>query len=220
MSDCRIYVACLASYNNGRLYGKWIDADQDADAINEEIRLLLKGSPYPNVTRQDWECDDGHKFTRDVSPYQSEPTECPHCASTEIEKDGAPYPSAEEYAIHDSEGFHGLIGEYTGIAEVVQIAEALEEHGEKYAGLRSYGLDHDEAISKLEDDYCGEYDSLEDWAEQTLEDQGFFREIHKSMRQTIENYFDFAAYGRDCEMSGDIMTIEGEGRKIHVFNNH
>lgn len=32
MSDNRIYVACLASYNNGVLHGKWIDATADARA--------------------------------------------------------------------------------------------------------------------------------------------------------------------------------------------
>ena len=31
-SNPRIYVACLAAYNNGYLHGVWIDADQDADA--------------------------------------------------------------------------------------------------------------------------------------------------------------------------------------------
>lgn len=30
-SDIRIYVACLAAYNNGILHGAWIDADQDVD---------------------------------------------------------------------------------------------------------------------------------------------------------------------------------------------
>lgn len=217
MTDCRIYVACLASYNSGRLYGKWIDADQDADAINEEIRLLLKGSPYPNVTRQDWECDDGHKFTHDVSPYQSEPTECPHCASTEIEKDGAPYPSAEEYAIHDSEGFGNLIGEYTPISEVVQIAEALDEHGDKYRAIRSYGFDHDEALEAIEDQYEGEYDSLEDWAEERLTEQGLFNDLPDD--SPLRQYFDFERYAHDMDVGGEIIDIAMNGT-LHIFRSH
>ena len=32
-SNPRIYVACLAAYNNGYLHGAWIDADQGADEI-------------------------------------------------------------------------------------------------------------------------------------------------------------------------------------------
>ena len=46
-SDIRIYVACLAAYNNGILHGKWIDAHQDEIAIFDEINLMLKSSPIP-----------------------------------------------------------------------------------------------------------------------------------------------------------------------------
>ncbi len=41
----RIYAACLASYNNGDLYGAWVDCDQDAEGINKEIKAMLKLSP-------------------------------------------------------------------------------------------------------------------------------------------------------------------------------
>ena len=44
-SGPRIYVACLAAYNQGDLHGAWIDADQDEDAIHEEIRAMLAASP-------------------------------------------------------------------------------------------------------------------------------------------------------------------------------
>lgn len=38
----KIYVACLAAYNNGILHGRWIDADQDADEIRAGIAEMLK----------------------------------------------------------------------------------------------------------------------------------------------------------------------------------
>ena len=41
----RIYVACLAAYNNGRLHGSWINADQSADEITREIGAMLSRSP-------------------------------------------------------------------------------------------------------------------------------------------------------------------------------
>lgn len=44
-SDIQIYVACLASYNNGILHGGWIDACQDADDIRYAIHDILKTSP-------------------------------------------------------------------------------------------------------------------------------------------------------------------------------
>lgn len=45
----KIYVACLAAYNNGILHGRWIDADQDADAIRDDIAEMLKASPVTDA---------------------------------------------------------------------------------------------------------------------------------------------------------------------------
>ncbi len=46
--DCpRIYVACLAAYNGGRLHGKWIDLDEDTDldTLWDKVKEVLKTSP-------------------------------------------------------------------------------------------------------------------------------------------------------------------------------
>ena len=45
----KIYIACLASYNNGTMHGKWIDATSDVDEMQEEVNALLRSSKYPNV---------------------------------------------------------------------------------------------------------------------------------------------------------------------------
>ena len=60
----RIYVACLAAYNNGQLHGAWIDADQSADAIHEEIRAMLASSPTPGA--EEWAIHDYERFARDM----------------------------------------------------------------------------------------------------------------------------------------------------------
>jgi antirestriction protein len=48
----RIYVACLSAYNNGKLHGRWVDCNQDADAIAAEIEEMLKNSPEPDA--EEW----------------------------------------------------------------------------------------------------------------------------------------------------------------------
>ena len=84
-SNPRIYVACLAAYNNGHLYGAWIDADQDANEIRDEIAAMLARSPIKG---------------------------------------------AEEYAIHDYEGFEGVpIKEYASIDSVARMGAFIAEHG-------------------------------------------------------------------------------------------
>jgi len=44
----RIYVACLAAYNGGRLHGRWIDATEP-DEVREEVRAMLAASPEPDA---------------------------------------------------------------------------------------------------------------------------------------------------------------------------
>jgi antirestriction protein len=82
----RIYVACLAAYNNGHLHGSWIEVTDEA-AIWQAVQNMLAASP--------------------------------------IEED------AEEWAIHDYEGFAGAeVGEYFSFANVVELAEYITERGE------------------------------------------------------------------------------------------
>lgn len=45
----KIYVACLASYNNGELFGEWFEATLDPDLIHEEIFNMLAKSPVANA---------------------------------------------------------------------------------------------------------------------------------------------------------------------------
>lgn len=45
----KIYLACLAAYNNGYLHGKWIDAFHGVDYIWEAVKSMLSKSPIPNA---------------------------------------------------------------------------------------------------------------------------------------------------------------------------
>jgi antirestriction protein len=58
----RIYVACLASYNAGKLHGAWIDATQDPEEIHAEIRAMLAESPEPGA--EEWEIHDTDEFEK------------------------------------------------------------------------------------------------------------------------------------------------------------
>ncbi|NMG11500.1 antirestriction protein ArdA [Brasilonema sp. UFV-L1] len=56
MNRIGIYVACLSAYNNGKLHGRWIDCDQDADDIWVEINEMLSNSPEPDT--EEWAIHD------------------------------------------------------------------------------------------------------------------------------------------------------------------
>lgn len=68
MDSPRIYVASLSDYNNGRLHGAWIDADQDADAIRAEIAAMLaSGAPGS----EEWAIHDYEGFCGiELSEYE------------------------------------------------------------------------------------------------------------------------------------------------------
>src|SRR5579864_6443395 len=93
----RIYAACLASYNDGRLFGAWIDcAGKSGDELRIEIDDMLARSPCPNVLRR--KCEHCGHYQTDARPYRENSDECSHCGETLT---GEFSPSAEEWAIHD-----------------------------------------------------------------------------------------------------------------------
>lgn len=66
----RIYVASLSDYNNGWLHGDWINADQEADAIHEQISDMLRRSRSPGS--EEWAIHDFEGFGPvHLSEYES-----------------------------------------------------------------------------------------------------------------------------------------------------
>jgi len=163
----RIYVACLAAYNNGHLHGRWIDAAQDAEDIQSEVSKMLCTSPIPN---------------------------------------------AEEWAIHDYEGFEGAeLAEYSGIAQVVALAAFTAERGKLGAKvLQHFCGDLDNAEAAF-DEYAGQFDSLADFAEELTHNTG------PEIPETFKFYIDWGAMARDMELNGDVFTIELGFDQVHVF---
>jgi antirestriction protein len=166
----KIYVACLSSYNGGRLHGAWIDCDQDSDEIMAEIKAMLSRSPM-----------------------NEEGQEC------------------EEWAIHSYEGFLGVeISEHEGIDRVVEIAQALEEHGEAMAAfLEHYSF---EDIDDFEERYQGSYES-----EQAFTEEHYSELIDKVEQAGLQSiYIDFETLTRDLFISGFTGIREGY-EALHIF---
>ena len=64
----RVYVACLASYNAGKLHGKWIDATQCPDDIQADVDAMLAESTEPFA--EEWAIHD-HEGLGDIGEYES-----------------------------------------------------------------------------------------------------------------------------------------------------
>ena len=167
-SDIRIYVACLAAYNNGILHGAWIDADQSEHDIWEAIKDVLASSPVPE---------------------------------------------AEEYAIHDYEGFYRVrIEEYSDIKTVAQLAAFITEHGELGAELVSHYGNVESAQTAMDDYYAGQYESLEDFAQSITEETS-------KVPENLSFYIDYEKMARDLEIN-DVFAVEVACNTVHVFWQH
>lgn len=127
---------------------------------------------------------------------------------------------AEEWAIHDHEGFEGItISEFEEIGLVCALAEAVNDEGEPFAvfweNTVPSGADFDNALEQFQDSYQGTYRSLEDWAEEYAESTGMLDSIPENLRY----YFDFERFARDCEINGDISSHDvSDG--VAVFNRY
>ena len=133
----------------------------------------------------------------------------------------SPEPIAEEWAIHDYENFGSLqLSEYEDLAKVAEVAFLMTEHGLMFASLVAHfggASNVDEARRYMEEGYRGTFDSLPDYAQETVED--CFGSELKKLPEFIRYHIDWEGIAHDMELSGDVFTIEEDGQ-VHVFDGH
>ena len=124
----------------------------------------------------------------------------------------SPVAGAEEWAIHDYEGFGEIrIEECTGFERVSALAMFIAEHGEIGAALLDhYSGDLDEAAEAMADRYMGQHASLADYVQELTEDSA-------AIPHTLRYYIDYQAMARDAEISGDLFTVSTAYDVVHVF---
>ncbi|KTC66378.1 antirestriction protein (plasmid) [Legionella adelaidensis] len=119
-------------------------------------------------------------------------------------------PNAEEFAIHDYEGFGNIrIHEFEAISNILEYAAFIKKYGELgLALLEEYSID--DAQTMLEDNYQGCYFSEIDFASQ-LFDECYAHQLPEH----VSCYLDYEAFARDLFIS-EYFSIEVSG-KTHVF---
>lgn len=126
----------------------------------------------------------------------------------------SPVEDAEEYAIHDYEGFGSLrLDEYESISGVCELAEMMREYGEVIFELYSYHGDLEFAKNQLENNYYGEHKSEENFASDLFDDL-YAHQVPKH----LSFYIDYDAFSRDLFIN-DFYSVETDSG-VHVFSNH
>jgi antirestriction protein len=127
-------------------------------------------------------------------------------------------PVAEDWAIHDFDGFEGIrLSEYESIERIAAIAAGIDEHGAAFAAwFDNYpARDLDNWGDEFDEQYAGEYDDLGTFAAELLSDMGTLNDVPAS----LQSYIDFDGYGRDLELGGDVWTSDTGTGKVYVFWN-
>lgn len=125
---------------------------------------------------------------------------------------------AEEWAIHDYDSFGNVhLSEYEEVSRVAKLGALIAEHGELFARLAAHfggtpGIE--DAQRYMEEGYCGAFDSLQEYAEQFV-DECYSSEI-EMLPEFIRYHIDYEGIARDMELNGDVFTIEHD-HQVHVF---
>ena len=108
-------------------------------------------------------------------------------------------PIAEEWAIHDYEGFGDFhLHEYESLDVVARLGAGIAEHGEAFAAYANLVGTEPGMLEDFEDRYLGTWDSLEEYAENLLDDLGVDTEaIGPDWLQPYLR-FDLEAFVRDA----------------------
>lgn len=137
----------------------------------------------------------------------------------------SPEPIAEEWAIHDYEGFGALrLSEYEDIQRVSEIALGIAEHGRAFAAWAAH-LERGQwdDLPRFEDAYMGQWDSLDEYAENLLDSFGIWQTIEQAVPESLQPYIrvDSEAFARDLSSSGDVDAIEvgSPGEGVYIFEN-
>ncbi|PSB00406.1 antirestriction protein ArdA [Merismopedia glauca] len=136
----KIYVACLAAYNNGKLHGAWINCDQEADEIRSEIETMLHNSPEENA--EEWAIHDYENWHEIKIEEYEDINKIVELASL-IDEHGAAFTYYYD-SFGQTNGFEdGYCGCYESEADFVK--ESFAEQGIiercEQAGLSEYYID-------------------------------------------------------------------------------
>lgn len=163
-TEPQVYVACLACYNEGKLHGQWIDADELEERWDD---MQIHGNPAPRYPEQSYpmtKCKRIHHEEWAIHDYDGVPNlgENPDMAYVIkvmrcIEEHGDPF----------YEWFN------------------LNPHNKSH---------HDDLSEAFQEAYCGEWHSRVDFAEEMAHDWGLLPSLDKLNPNPLFAYVDFGRF--------------------------
>lgn len=129
-------------------------------------------------------------------------------------------PGAEEWAIHDYEGFGTLaVHEYESLEFVGDVAAGIAEHGEAFAVFAEVAERDSDRLPLFEQMYRGTWESVEAYAEHLLEDLGVEEHLAQ-LPEWVRPYVsvDVEALAEELGASSSVVTSAAREGGVHVFD--
>ena len=128
----------------------------------------------------------------------------------------SPVPGAEEWAIHDYDGFGLLrLSEWESFERVSAIAQGIAQHGHAFAAWLSYDESRDLAdIEAFEEAYRGEWDSLRAYAEDWAESTG----LYDLADQAGSPYITVDIDSLETDLTIEMNVVETDHHTVYVFD--
>jgi antirestriction protein len=129
----------------------------------------------------------------------------------------SPEPHAEEWAVHDYEGFGPLrVPEYISVGSLARIGRGIAENGLAFAGwLSCRGLDDD--LNESFEEHCrGQWPSLTAYVEELLDDLGV--DPAAPAPDWLRPYVSVDVDGLARDMASDLEVVEAPDGSVWLFD--
>jgi antirestriction protein len=155
----RAWIGCLSCYNNGRLRGKWIDAETAASEHDESVYTY------------------GGQATWGTYPSGSPASFCNECGGDEFDvfdTENVPAPCRTVPSFYDNAGWLAEAD-----ADTIERIDAL-------AGWLGGDMSLADLTDYDEEHYCGQWENFQDYAEDYAEQVGDIDKVHEHMRSFVD----------------------------------
>ena len=133
----------------------------------------------------------------------------------------SPEPIAEEWAIHDYEGFGLLrLDEYEDLATVSAVATGIMLYGPPYAAWASLESPTLERLARFQEAFQGTWPSVVSYADDYFDNIGA-AEALAQLPDWLQAHIklDIEGFARDLQLGGDIIVVE-DGDQVHIFDGY
>jgi antirestriction protein len=129
---------------------------------------------------------------------------------------------AEEWGIFDYDNFGACrIDQHEDLDWVSGVAMGIAEHGPAFAAWADV-MEDPARLPDFEEAYLGEYDSLEAYTEQLIDELGYDDLLDQVVPRSLRPYVEFnvAGLAQDMWLNGEVQVYHRSGGGVWIFNGN